>query len=1298
MKTVKILLPLMIFSLLGIELYAQAPLTLDKLNTYVDNMGYWKAAADHGLTAPNPQRSVPPAIFTGSQIRAVTVITDDSPDVVITPSNPQSENSIFINPSDELNALNSNNSGDGGSWYGDDYLYTFDGGTTWGGSVQGPGVSNSGDPTTAIATTGRYFVGYITNSYGMGISYSDNQGSTWTAVTCAPSPGGSGLDKNHLWIDNCSSSAYEGNLYNAWTAFGGSNNNDCEISRSTDNGTTWSSPINISQSCNPGNHAQGVNVQTGPNGEVYAAFAIYDSWPSDEKAIGFARSFDGGTTYESFRIIDNLKGIRNTGVGKNMRVNSFPVMAVDISTGPNRGNIYVTWTNIGVPGTNGGSDASVYMIRSEDNGTTWSDPIKVNQDPFGQGKKHYLGWITSDPATGTLSMVWYDDRNVSASQTEAFCGNSYDAGDTWEDFKVSDVAFTPSPIPGMASNYFGDYLGISARNGHVYPVWTDNRNGTALAYTSPYVTSTMAAPTNLIANLNAETGGVNLSWTHSGGPTFDHYNIYRGFALLGTSTMPFYYDVLPDYGSYRYSVTAFYTIEGESGAAIVDVQWGNGQAEVTPPSIEVFVVPDGTTTSTMGLANVGELPLEYHSAFSIPADASRDADAYCNGLGGCGEFISNVAYGDVNNPSVCNGYEDFSSLSFLVAKGGSFEIAIQNGTNIYPEDVCGIWVDWNQNENFLDDAPVTVTGSPGPGPYTATITVPDNAKNGMARLRIRVKRGGTLSPCGLVSNGEVEDYSVNVLGWVSASPMQGTLQPGENQDIIFSFDASSMAIGDYVANYTISSNDPDNGELVVPVTMHVANIAAVVTADKDSLCLGGSTTLHATVVGGTGSYTYSWTSDPAGFVSTESDPVVNPLVTTIYYVEITDGNITVNDDITITVVNLPVINLGQDISGCAGTQAVLDAGPGFASYFWSTGETSQSITVTDQGTYWVEVANAFGCAERDSVVFTVNPLPEINLGADQNMCEGSLFVLSAGTGFASYLWNTGATADHINVDLPGEYWVEVIDANGCINRDTIVLTLVPQPVVNLGADQVFCEGTSVPLNAGADFVSYLWSTGETTPSISAGQPGPYWVEVTDANSCSNRDTVVLTMDPLPLVPNITSGPTSVDNFLVPLSDFTASASTYATSYEWVLEPTGAGTISGTTTSAQVTWVAGFTGTANVSVRGTNDCGGGTYSQLYPVNVYTSQGISEKNLISAIKLFPNPNDGIFTLQLNSSKEQEITFQVSSAGGNKIIDTKESIPAGLYQKTFNLNTIPGGTYYLVISDSQGRMMNRQQIVVQ
>jgi hypothetical protein len=1279
-----------------------------KLNTAIDNQGYWRAAAELGLTRPNPQRSVTPAIFTGSEIRALSVLTEDSPDVLlISGATSQSENSVFVNPNDAANPLNSNNStnqpGGGTSVYGANYLYSFDEGLTWDGSIQGAGGANSGDPTTAISLSGRYYIGFINNSSGQSVAYSDNQGGAWTPVTVANAPSGFGnmLDKNHMWIDNSTTSPYEGNLYNAWTAFGGSNDNDIEISRSADNGLTWSTPINISQVINAGSHSQGVNIQTGPNGEVYAVFCIYDNWPSDEDALGLARSFDGGQTYETYRIIENIKGIRSSGTGKNMRVNSFPSMAVDISTGPNRGNIYVTWTNTGVPGVNAGSDVDVYMIRSEDDGDTWSEPIRVNQDPSGMGKKHYFGWITSDPATGTLSMIFYDDRNVSGSQVQVFCANSTDAGDTWEDFQVSDVTFTPSPIPGLASQYFGDYLGITARNGKVYPVWTDNRTGTALTYCSPYVTSTMVAPSALNTQLEEETGAVTLTWSHQAGPTFDHYNIYRGFTLVGQTTFPFYVDTLPDYGTYRYQVTAYYTVEGESAPAIADVQWGNGQAQVTPENIEVYIATDETASVAMTLDNVGELPLTYNSAFSLPEgsrDGSRD---YCTGFGGCGEGISGVTFGDVSNFSQCGNYEDYSALSTMVTIGDSLQVTVYNITNMYPEDICGIWIDWNQNGSLLDDEDITVNGSPGTGPYTATIVIPEGAKNGDARMRIRIRRGGTLSPCGSAPNGEVEDYSLNVLAWVTASPRKGTIEAGEGQEITFNFNSAGMPQGSYQADFTIFSNDPDNSELIVPVTMNVDMVSVTITADADSVCQGESTTLHANINGSSGSFTYSWTSDPPGFESAEPDPVVTPLVTTTYYVTATDGNNILEDEITITALSLPEVGLGDDISVCESGEATFDAGPGFDSYLWSNGEGGQSITVSEPGIYWVEVSNTFGCPNRDTVIFEINPLPEISLGPDLMFCENTDVMLSAGAGFSSYLWNTGETSESIYADEEGDYWVEIVDENGCVNRDTIFLAAIPVSEINLGDDMAFCEGSQVTLNAGSGFNAYLWSTGATSAAITAGEPGEYWVEVTNDGNCTNRDTIELFMDPLPIAPETISGPSSVDNYLNPTSGFTCSESFHANSYKWKLEPEGAGSIAvigAGGPEASITWATEYTGTAHISVCGVNDCGDGNYTSALDVSVYSSQEVDELMAISGIKLFPNPNDGNFILYLNARMEQELTFRLSNSGGNQISELKETVPAGIYQKNFNLGILPGGTYYLIIADAKGKMLSRQQVIIQ
>ena len=498
-----ILLLLSVFSFLLME--AQSPrfspvITKSgkgKVSTMIDDIGYWQRMVKLGYVMANPRVTVPKAVFTGSRIQAKGIQTQDSPDQCVTGTDgiTQSENSIFINPENEDELLNSNNSTD---WngisvnllFGADDLSSEDAGVSWAGEIEGAGNVNEGDPAVAVGMNGWWYVGKINQNYGQSVAWSIDQGVTWhdVIVSSVPDPGQDVLDKNHLWIDNSPASPFPGRLYDAWMNYVSSSSNlhQIELSRSDNNGLTWTAPLEISSAVNAGTFCQGANLQTGPGGEVYCTFIIYDAWPGDESAIGFAKSLNGGSVFNpATRIINNIKGIRTSLTSKNMRVNSFPSMTVDISNGSHKGNIYIVWANHGVPGINTGSDIDVYLLRSTDQGSTWSAPIRVNQDSPGLGKQHFFPWISCDPVTGNLCVIYYDDRNVSSAECETWISYSYNAGDTWTDMKVSDVAFTPTPIPGLAFNYFGDYLGVNARDMMAYPVWTDNRNGNALTFVSP---------------------------------------------------------------------------------------------------------------------------------------------------------------------------------------------------------------------------------------------------------------------------------------------------------------------------------------------------------------------------------------------------------------------------------------------------------------------------------------------------------------------------------------------------------------------------------------------------------------------------------------------------------------------------------------------------------------------------------------------------------------------------------------------------------------------------------------------
>ena len=168
---------------------------------------------------------------------------------------------------------------------------------------------------------------------------------------------------------------------------------------------------------------------------------------------------------------------------------------------------------------------------------------------------------------------------------------------------------------------------------------------------------------------------------------------------------------------------------------------------------------------------------------SNPIGNRQIAVTYCNaGSNICDEYISNVSIGSINNTSACstNGYADYTAISTNITQGTSLPINIANPMP-YAQDHCGIWVDWNNNGDFTDDLAITVSGSPGGGPYSAIVSCPANALAGLKRMRVRVHYNEEpTSPCGISNYGEVEDYTINVLSSCTppSAPLIGTiLQP-----------------------------------------------------------------------------------------------------------------------------------------------------------------------------------------------------------------------------------------------------------------------------------------------------------------------------------------------------------------------------------------------------------------------------------------------------------------------------------------------------------------------------------------
>lgn len=231
-------------------------------------------------------------------------------------------------------------------------------------------------------------------------------------------------------------------------------------------------------------------------------------------------------------------------------------------------------------------------------------------------------------------------------------------------------------------------------------------------------------------------------------------------------------------------------------------------------------------------------------------------------------------------------------------------------------------------------------------------------------------------------------------------------------------------------------------------------------------------------------------------------------------VTVTDANgCTSADTAQLTVNPLPPVNLGPDVAICQGGSQIFDAGApaGVSSYLWQNNATTQTITATTTGQYSVTLTDVNGCQNADTVQLTVNALPTPNLGNDLNLCNGSTVVLNPGAGYTSYAWNTGAITPFLLVFQSGTYSVTVTDANGCQGSDQVKVTVHPNPVVDLGGDEIICVGEVLNLTPGSGFSSYNWSTGATSPSINVSTAGTYWVSVIDGNNCVGRDTAVVTV-------------------------------------------------------------------------------------------------------------------------------------------------------------------------------------------
>ncbi|MDQ3101093.1 MAG: hypothetical protein M3R08_06880, partial [Bacteroidota bacterium] len=427
------------------------------------------------------------------------------------------------------------------------------------------------------------------------------------------------------------------------------------------------------------------------------------------------------------------------------------------------------------------------------------------------------------------------------------------------------------------------------------------------------------------------------------------------------------------------------------------------------------------------------------------------------------------------------------------------------------------------------------------------------------------------------------------------------------------------AAGNY--SVTVTANGCSASDAI---TVNYLPLPQVDLGPDQILCEGETTVLDPSAGPGA---TYSWQDGSTASTYTVTGPGN-------YMVNVTQNGCSASDAVQVSYNSLPLVDLGVNQTICAGDQVIFNVTTLNATYLWQDGSTGPTFTANSAGQVSVAVT-VNGCTASDATNVIVNPVPVVDIGPDQSICPGISVTLNATLPGATYLWTTGSTAASITVNTAGTYSVAVT-VNGCTVIDTIIIDEYALPTVDLGDDLSFCEGGSVQLGSAIANATFLWSTGETTSTITVDAAGTYSLEVTQ-NSCVVSDQITVTEIPLPVVD---LGPAPV---ICPGSTVTLDATTPGASYIWSSSEIGPSIEAGVGTHSVEVTVNGCTSTAAITV---------TEFTVQPVSLGNDTTLCPGEQLT---LDASQNNATYSWQNGSNSS---TYLVTNAGTHSVIVTDQN----------------------------------------
>ena len=329
-------------------------------------------------------------------------------------------------------------------------------------------------------------------------------------------------------------------------------------------------------------------------------------------------------------------------------------------------------------------------------------------------------------------------------------------------------------------------------------------------------------------------------------------------------------------------------------------------------------------------------------------------------------------------------------------------------------------------------------------------------------------------------------------------------------------DISGLAAGVYTV--TITDANGCNTSASATITQPSAALASSVSSNQPVLCFGGNNgSLDVTVSGGTFPYTFVWSNGQT------TQNILN-LTSGNYTVTVTDANgCTSLQNATITQPSAALsssASITQQVLCFAGNNGsvnlTVSGGTSPYTYAWSNGAVSEDLTGLAAGTYTVNITDANGCADVQTVTITqpAAALSTTAASSQQVNCFGGAngsigLTVNGGTAPYIYLWSNGSSTQNISGLIAGTYTVTVTDANGCTSISSASVT---QPSASVSAtavaDQnVFCFGgnngsVNLDVTGGTSPYTFVWSNGANTEDLSGLTSGTYNVTITDANGCT----------------------------------------------------------------------------------------------------------------------------------------------------------------------------------------------------